>query len=305
MKRTTRKILTGAVLLGLCQPLAALAADQELQKKVDSLEKELEGLKQQMKDADRKVDRVEGKSLSKWLTIGGDYRFRVDSLRGKTAAYTDVNGTFTNAQNALQADFFANPSTAAGSSTYFGAAPFNMSTAGALTALSQFQQSMNAATTYSQAAAFMTNPMNAGLVQGLGQFAAQVPSFKPKNDTLYTNRFGLDLHAKATQDVTVNVRLLAYKTFGSQDDSAVTNGGSTPFFADRVGVFDGTLGHIPSSGFLDVDRAYATWSNIADQPIWFSGRPPPLHRRSTVQPAPQQRTSRQRRHPGAAGRLRL
>ena len=55
----------------------------------------------------------------------------------------------------------------------------------------------------------------------------------------------------------------------------MTNGGSTPFFADRVGVFDGTLGHIPSSNYVNVDRAYATWSNIADQDLWFSvGRRP-------------------------------
>jgi hypothetical protein len=66
-----------------------------------------------------------------------------------------------------------------------------------------------------------------------------------------------------------------YKTFGSNNDSAVTGSGGAPFFADRVGVFDGTLGHIPSSDFLEVDRAYATWSNIADQPVWFSvGRRP-------------------------------
>jgi hypothetical protein len=150
-----------------------------------------------------------------------------------------------------------------------------MSTAGALTALSQFKQNMNTVTSYNQAAAFMSNPMNAGLVQGLGGFAVPAPAYKPKNDTLYTNRLGIDLHAKATQDVSVNVRLLAYKTFGSQDDSAVTNGGSSPFFADRVGVFDGTLGHIPSNSYLNVDRAYATWSNIADQPLWFSiGRRP-------------------------------
>jgi hypothetical protein len=104
---------------------------------------------------------------------------------------------------------------------------------------------------------------------------ATVPAYKPKNETLYTNRLGIDLHAKATKDVTVNVRLVAYKTFGSSDDSAVTNGGATPFFADRVGVFDGTLGHVPSSSLLDVDRAYATWANIADLPVWISvGRRP-------------------------------
>lgn len=264
--RITRTLMTGAVIAGLALPMAAQAAEQDVQQRIDALSKEIETLKQQTK-------RVEDKSLGKWLTIGGDYRFRVDSLRGETKPYVDVNRTFANAGNLLQADFFGNPSTAAGSSTYFGGAPFSMSTAGALSALMNFQTAMSNVRTYSDATAFLTDPMNGGLVQGLGGFAVAVPSYKPKNDTLYTNRFGLDLHAKATQDVMVNVRLLMYKTFGSNNDDAVT--GTTPYFADRVGVFDGTLGHIPSSDYLNVDRAYATWSNIAEQPVWFSvGRRP-------------------------------
>lgn len=105
----------------------------------------------------------------------------------------------------------------------------------------------------------------------MGPYMVQVPAYKPKNETLYTNKFGLDLHAKATQDVTVNVKLGMYKSFGSQNDDATTGN----YFSDRVGVFDGTLGHVPSNSLLDVDRAYATWSNIAEQPIWFSvGRRP-------------------------------
>lgn len=262
-KKMIRKIAV-TLMVGMMMPLAAHAAEADLQLKIDTLSKEVADLKGSVK-------KVEDKSLGKWLTIGGDYRFRVDSLHGETAAYTDVNATFKNAQNALQGDFFANPSTAAGSSTYFGGAPFSMSTAGAHTALSGFQQNMNAATNYNSATAFVTNPMNAGLIQGIGGFAAKIPAYKPKNETLYTNKFGLDLHAKATQDVTVNVKLDMYKSFGSQTADATTGN----FFADRIGVMDGTIGHIPSDGLLNVDRAYATWSNIAEQPVWFSvGRRP-------------------------------
>ena len=264
MKQRGRQLLSGALLIALATPAAALADEQALQKKVD--------------DLTRKVEKLEDKSLSKWLSISGDYRFRLDSLRGQTKAYTDVNGTFNNAARLLQADFFGNPSTTPGSSAFFGGPPFNMSTAGALTTLMKFQQDMGAVRTYNQANAFFDpaqNPVNAGLKQAFAGFGVQVPAYKPKNDTLYTNRLGINMNAKATKDISVNVRLLAYKTFGSQDDSAVTNGGSTPFFADRVGVFDGTLGHVPSSSLLSVDRAYATWSNIAEQPVWFSvGRRP-------------------------------
>ena len=262
--RKVVKLFLLAACTGLMLPAVSGAADDDLQQRIDKLSKEVDALKGQVK-------KVEDKSLGKWLNIGGEYRFRVDSLHGKTVPYTDVMGTFANAQNALQGDFFANPSTVAGSSIYFGAAPFSMSTASALTALAQFQQNMNAATTYTMARAFVNDPMNAGLIQGIGGFADRVEAYKPKNETLYTNKFALDLHAKATQDVTVNVKLDMYKVFGSQDGTPAMGN----YFSDRVGVFDGTLSHVPSDGLLNVDRAYATWSNIAEQPVWFSvGRRP-------------------------------
>ena len=265
MNRNLKKLLSGALVFALAAPAAALADEQQV-------------LQQKVEDLTRKVAKLEDKTLSKWLSIGGDYRFRLDSLRGETKAYRDVNATFKSAGDMLQADFFANPTTAPGTSTYFGGAPFSMSTAQALSTLMKFKDDMGKVKTYNQANAFFDpalNPVNAGLRPALSAFPGQVPAYKPKNDLLYSNRLGLNLHAKATEDVTVSVRLLAYKAFGSQDDSAVTNGGSTPYFADRVGVFDGTLGHVPSSSLLNVDRAYATWSNIADQPVWFSvGRRP-------------------------------
>jgi hypothetical protein len=278
MKRALLAVLVSGIFL----PVAAQASEAELLSKIEALTKELQALKVQVqaqaqttqKVAD-KVEMTESKSIGKWLTVGGDYQFRVDSLRGETRAYTDVVGTFANAQQALQGDFFANPSTVAGSSTFFGGAPFNLSTAGALTALMQFSQGMSAVQTYNQAVAFTTNPMNAGLIQGIGGFAATIPAYKPKNDTNYTNRFGLDLGIKAAQDVSLSARLMMYKTFGSQDEASVTNGSNAPFFADRVGVFDGTLSHVPSNSYLNVDRVYATWNNLFDEDMWFSvGRRP-------------------------------
>ena len=308
MHKTFRRKLLVTLLAGMMLPLAASAADADLQKKIEAMSREFEAmsrelatLKSQVKaneektaktqeqvmavaaksdagsldDLKSQVKKLEDKSLGKWLTVSGDYRFRYDYLTGHTKPFTDVVGTFANAQQKLQGDFFGNPSTAAGSSTYFGGAPFNMSTAGALSALMGFSQSMKGVATYNQARAFVSNPMNAGLIQGIGGFAATVPAYKPENTSLYTNRFGLNIDAKATQDVSVHARLVMYKVFGAQDDSATTNGGSAPYFADRVGVFDGTLGHVPSNSYLDVDRAYATWSNIADREMWFSvGRRP-------------------------------
>jgi hypothetical protein len=260
MKSVTRKAVAATLLLGLSHPLSALAADQDLQQKIDSLTQEVEALKQD-------VSLTKKKSLGQWLTIGGDYRVRFDSLRGSTAAYTDVNRTFANAQNMLQGAFFNDPT---GTSPFFGPATNGQ----ALTGLMGFQQAMGAATTFSQAQAFLAGP-NGALIPALGQFAAQIPATTVKNDAMYTNRFGLNLHAKATEDVTVNARLLMYKVTGAQDESAITGSGTGPFFADRVGVFDGVIGHVPSDNKLLVDQVYASWKNIAGLPIWFSvGRRP-------------------------------
>ena len=99
-----------------------------------------------------------------------------------------------------------------------------------------------------------------------------VKSYDVKNDSLMTNRFGLNLKANAMEDVTVKARLLMYKVWGHQTSGPV-NGA---FFADRAfGPNDGTVGHIPQGNSLIVDYAYATWSNIGQMPLWFSvGRRP-------------------------------
>ncbi|WP_236026707.1 DUF3373 domain-containing protein [Geomonas diazotrophica] len=352
--RKLEKLLIGAAVCALAAPVVAQADDQDMQKKIDDLTKKVQKLEEQQKGSDqkkvedltRKVDRIEEKSLGKWLTIGGDYRFRVDSLRGDVAAHSDAIGTMNNLVGAFVVGpnavagltvgdnaTIANPSGTAfmfqgkaGSlftpaqfdtilNKYMPSAMYNafigqiMPALGGMTPtdvnnylaanrLTAQQQGILATLTqkgimdkvmgmmtpanqaafaslppaYQQAALVMA--MQGFLGAGSGNLATS-PSYKAKNDLLYTNRLGIDLHAKATKDVTVNVRLVAYKTFGSQDDSAITNSGNTPFFADRVGAFDGTLGHVPSSSLLDVDRAYATWSNIGDQPVWFSvGRRP-------------------------------
>jgi hypothetical protein len=292
-----KRTLLAALIAGMLVPVGAQAAEADLLKKIEILAQEIEALKSQVK-ADREqaakaqaaqkaevavvdelkstVKKLDDKTLGKWLTVGGDYQFRYDYLKGETKTFTDVNATFGKAAQALQGDFFANPSTAAGSSRYFGAPQAGgMSTAGALSALMAFQPAMNGVATFDQARAFLGNPMNGGLVQGLGGFAATIPSYQPQNSGMYSNKFGLDLNAKATQDVSVTAHLQMYKVWGAQNESALTNGSSAPFFADRVGVFDGTLSRVPSTSYLNVDRVYATWSNIADQEMWFSvGRRP-------------------------------
>lgn len=293
-KRFKQKLLV-ALIAGMLLPVAAMATEAELLSRIEAMSRELEALKAQVKaneaktaqtaeqvkavaataaqpdaaaldDLKSQVAKLEGKSLSKWLTVGGDYRFRYDYLEGQTKTFTDVNATFANAQSTLQSEFFANPAAASSLNPAWTSAQ-------ALTGLMGFAQGMSQVQTIDQANAFLG--ANAAMVGAMGAFAKTVPAYKPKNTSLYSNRFGLDLNAKATQDISVSAHLNMYKVFGSQNDGSVTNSGSAPFFADRVGVFDGTLGHVPSTSYLNVDRVYATWSNIADKEMWFSvGRRP-------------------------------
>ena len=289
MKNAFRKKFLVTLVASMWLPLAASAADADLMKKIEDLSRELQALKSQvtaneqraaqvqaqpqaqaqateLADLKNQVAKLGDKSLSKWLTVGGDYRFRFDSLEGQSKTFTDVNATFMNAQNTLQSEFFANPAAASSLNPAW-------TTAQALSGLMGFSQAMGKVATYDQANAFLG--ANASMAGAMGAFAATVPAYKPKNTSQYSNRFGLDLGAKATQDVSVNAHLNMYKVFGSQDEGSVTNAGSAPFFADRVGVFDGTLGHVPSNSALNVDRVYATWSNIGDEPVWLSvGRRP-------------------------------
>ncbi len=92
------------------------------------------------------------------------------------------------------------------------------------------------------------------------------------NDSLLTNRLGLNITAKATEDIKVKARLLMYKVWGSNSD-AVT--GESGYFADKQDIFDGNMGHTPDSSTLRVDQVVATWSNIGGEPLSFSvGRRP-------------------------------
>lgn len=101
---------------------------------------------------------------------------------------------------------------------------------------------------------------------------ATAQGYEVKNDSLMTNRFGLNLKANAMENVTVKGRLIMYKTWG-HETSGPSDGS---YFSDRAtGPNDGTVGHVPQDNTLRVDYAYATWSSIGELPLWFSiGRRP-------------------------------
>ncbi len=89
------------------------------------------------------------------------------------------------------------------------------------------------------------------------------------NDSIWTNRFRLNMRVNATENVEFKGRLAMYKTWGNQ--SAFANEGN-PMFP----LFDGNVTRTPvGSSALYVDRAYVNWNNIGGLPMWFSiGRRP-------------------------------
>ena len=114
---------------------------------------------------------------------------------------------------------------------------------------------------------------SAMLASSTAPYYVMAPGAKYKNNALLTDRFGLNLKIQATEDVQVKARLLMYKVWGHESAGPVT--GANAFFADKQSIFDGNIGHTPSDDTLRVDQAYATWSNIGGQPLWFSiGRRP-------------------------------
>lgn len=99
------------------------------------------------------------------------------------------------------------------------------------------------------------------------------------NDSIYTNRFRLNMRVKATENVEFKARLAMYKAWGMQnnpvDYNAITGGGGPHYLSSSMSGFDGASTRQPSDSALRVDRAFVNWNNIGGQPIWFSvGRRP-------------------------------
>ncbi len=88
-----------------------------------------------------------------------------------------------------------------------------------------------------------------------------------KSDTVWTNRFRLNMRVKATENVEFKARLAMYKAWGMQSIPQGLAGG----YPD----WDGQASRTPNSSALLVDRAFVNWNNIGGAPIWFSiGRRP-------------------------------
>ncbi|MEW6429501.1 MAG: DUF3373 family protein, partial [Thermodesulfobacteriota bacterium] len=116
------------------------------------------------------------------------------------------------------------------------------------------------------------------IFQNINALYVAANSTTADNDTMWTNRFRMNMQAGVTENVTFKGRLAMYKAWGMQNnpvDYQYTNGmGGGPFMTSSL-AFDGSSTRQPEDNVLRVDRAYVNWSDIADLPVWFSiGRRP-------------------------------
>ncbi|MCG6931239.1 MAG: DUF3373 family protein [Desulfofustis sp.] len=89
-----------------------------------------------------------------------------------------------------------------------------------------------------------------------------------ENDSLWTNRFRLNMRVNATENVEFKGRLAMYKAWGMQSPFTDDSGTMWP-------IFDGNVTRSVNDSALYVDRAYVNWNNIGGAPVWFSiGRRP-------------------------------
>ncbi|MEJ2134223.1 MAG: DUF3373 family protein [Desulfofustis sp.] len=87
-----------------------------------------------------------------------------------------------------------------------------------------------------------------------------------ENDTLWTNRFRLNMRVKATENVEFKGRLAMFKAYGMQ--APFENNTTDP---QVFPVFDGNVTRTTDDSALYVDRAYVNWNNIGGAPrgLWL------------------------------------
>lgn len=279
---------------------AAAAADSgELAKVKGDLAALQEKTDGKLKDLD---DQAEKWNLAARFQLFGDFRFRTDMVTAKVQEYwaaTDLAkgiGWFVDPDSMAPGNATA-IANASAQGTQFG-------TVGLLTGMFM-GLGMDAATAQANATGAMNNiiygnpaggatPLSA--IQRVQNLVAFMKTFSPTqrtqlfqalgydtiaatdhdNDTIYTNRFRLNMRVKATEDLEFKGRLAMYKAWGMQTNPTNFAYGiyDGPFKLSSVSM-DGNRARVPDDSVLRVDRAMANWNNIGGLPMWFSvGRRP-------------------------------
>jgi len=249
----------------MCLGTASFAADDEVTKE------EVEKLKEQIKDLEKRVMKNERKSALDRINFNGDFRFEAHSIDGDIPAHFD--GMML--QSLLVDTLF-----------YYGATGMPPSSPEDVGNLIRDN--------YADYLYYLDNVVSfEWLKNTIGQFPPEMvgqllgsllpytsrEGYDYTNSIMYTSRLRLNMEAKVAKDVDFAGRLTMYKVFGDSTGVQVFNGQP-----NSINI-DGTTVGIPHSDLIHVERAYFTWKDIGGAPFYLSiGRRPstggvPLHLR--------------------------
>src|SRR5210317_1273189 len=90
-----------------------------------------------------------------------------------------------------------------------------------------------------------------------------IEGYDHDNDIVYTSRLRFRTQADVAEDVVFDGRLSMYKVWGDSTGVQVFNGQPTSIN------WDGTTANVPNSDILRVERAFFTWTDILDLPMYL------------------------------------
>lgn len=96
-------------------------------------------------------------------------------------------------------------------------------------------------------------------VTGMPTFAGASQGDR-NNDSVFTNRFRLNMRVKATENLEFKGRLAMYKAWGMQTTPTGLGDGANR--GRSYPIFDGNVTRQPNDSALYVDRAFLNWNNI-------------------------------------------
>jgi len=255
MKKTLITLLT---LIAVFAMATGSIAEKDTDAKLKALEKRLQSLEQ--------------KSAKDRIQWTGDLRVEAHSITGEVDAYTDGMRVQALTYGAMfMVANGQNPTDPGTIDQYIGAnyADFQVfRSMNDFPEVKDWVQEMMA-----------TNPNMGAMMMAFMQDAAR-EGFKTDNSILYTTRLRLNMDAKVAKNVAFAGRLSMYKPWGASTQTGVFNGQANTLNTDAA--WPG----VPGDATLRVDRAYFTWKNIADIPMYLSlgRRPstdgPPMHYRN-------------------------
>lgn len=244
------------------------ASNADLASKIDMLSQELAELKGQMEEQSEVFEEIDEKSegwnMASRFQFSGDIRNRMDSNS------TEVPDHWNAREVAKMM----------GSSRYGmvtpDSTPEQMNIA--FTQFKTISEGLATAMGITPVAArnlMLQDPAAIGM-----PFGGENPinGYTTENDTAFTTRLRMNMRVKATENIEIKARAVAYKTWGMQSsqfgDEYDPDSVYSPYFLNSRS-FDGTVGRQAESSTLYMDRAFMNWNNIGGLPVWFSiGRRP-------------------------------